>query len=69
MERLIGTLRRELLDRVIVPGERHLMRLLRSYLGYYHQARCHQSLGGDAPEPREVEGPERGEAMAVPMAE
>lgn len=67
VERLIGTLRRELLDRVIVLGERHLLRLLKSYFEYYHQARCHQALGGNAPEPREVEGPQRGKVVAVPM--
>jgi len=58
VERQVGTLRRELLDRVIVLGERHLFRLLRSYLDYYHRARCHQSLDGNAPESRDVEGPE-----------
>ncbi len=66
-ERLIGSIRRDLLDRVIVLGERHLMKLLRSYFGYYHTARCHQSLDGNAPEPRDIEGPERGEVVGVPM--
>lgn len=46
VERLIGSLRRELLDHVIVPGERHLLRLMRSYVAYYHDPRCHLSLGG-----------------------
>ena len=67
VERLIGTLRRELLDHVIVLGERHLMRLLRDYFTYYHQARCHQSLNGNAPDPRAVEPPERGRVLAEPM--
>jgi transposase InsO family protein len=63
-ERLIGTLRRELLDHVIVLGERHLMRLLRSYFAYYHQDRPHQSLKGNSPEPRAVEPRERGRVIA-----
>src|SRR5712671_4058794 len=40
VERMIGSIRRELLDHVIVLGERHLRRLLQSYFAYYHQARC-----------------------------
>ena len=67
VERVIGTIRRELLDHVIVLNERHLRRLLSSYLGYYHHARCHQSLGGNSPEPREVEPPDRGAVVSVPM--
>ena len=64
---MVGTLRRELLDRVIVLNERHLHRLLSSYLTYYHQARPHMSLDHNAPEPRAVEGPERGRVVAEPM--
>ena len=48
-ERLIGTLRRELLDHVIVLDERHLLRQLKSYISYYHEARCHLSLDKDSP--------------------
>ena len=66
-ERMVGTLRRELLDRVIVGNERHLLRLLSSYLEYYHRARPHMSLDHNAPEPRSVEGPERGRVVAEPM--
>jgi transposase InsO family protein len=66
VERLIGTLRRELLDQVIVLNERHLLRLLREYLGYYHTARTHQSLEDNAPYPRAVEPPERGRVVSVP---
>jgi transposase InsO family protein len=65
-ERLIGTLRRELLDHVIVVNERHLMRLLSSFFSYYHDSRCHMSLGNNAPNPREVEGSERGKIISVP---
>jgi putative transposase len=66
-ERLIGSIRRELLDHVLVLNERHLMRLLRAYLDYYHDARCHQALAGDAPNPRPVEPPERGRVVGEPM--
>ena len=68
VERVIGTLRRELLDCVIVLSERHLRRLLRTYVyDYYHDCRTHLSLGKDAPEPRAVEPPEMGEVVELPL--
>jgi putative transposase len=67
-ERVIGTLRRELLDHVIVMNERHLRRLLRTYVTeYYHPCRTHLSLGKDAPEPRAVEPPEIGKVVELPL--
>jgi putative transposase len=66
-ERLIGSLRRECLDHVIVLNECHLRRILSSYLSYYHQSRPHMGLGHNAPEPRAVEPPERGRVVAEPM--
>jgi transposase InsO family protein len=66
-ERVIGSIRRECLDHVIVLNEVHLLRLLRSYFTYYHEARTHLSLDNQPPEPRAVEGPERGRVVAVPM--
>jgi transposase InsO family protein len=54
VERLIGTLRRECLDHMVVLNETHLRRLLRDYLTYYHRCRTHLSLEKDAPEPRAV---------------
>jgi putative transposase len=66
-ERLIATLRRELLDHVIVLNERHLRRLLSTFFDYYHRARPHRSLDQNAPQPREVEPPERGRGVAVPQ--
>ncbi len=53
-ERWIGTLRRELLEHVIVLGDRHLLRLVRSYLTYYHGDRSHLGLGKDTPDRRAV---------------
>jgi transposase InsO family protein len=54
-ERLIGSIRRECLDHVVVFGERHLRHLLRSYMHYYNGARAHLSLSKDAPIPRAVQ--------------
>jgi hypothetical protein len=48
-ERLIGTLRRECLDHVLIFGERHLHRVLASYSFYYNETRTHLGLGKDAP--------------------
>src|SRR5207245_6897682 len=63
---VIGTLRRELLDHVIVLSEGHLRRRLRSYLRYYHGSRTHLALDKDAPQPRAVEPPELGPVVALP---
>ncbi|MFN8178305.1 MAG: integrase core domain-containing protein [bacterium] len=56
VERLIGTIRRDCLDHVIVWNERHLKRVLRDYLVYYHRWRTHLSLEMDTPERRPVQG-------------
>ena len=53
-ERWIGTCRRELLDHVVVLGEQHLVRLVREYISYYHEDRCHLSLDKDTPNERAV---------------
>jgi transposase InsO family protein len=55
VERLIGTLRRECLDHVLIFGERHLHRVLASYSFYYNESRTHLGLGKDAPLRRAVE--------------
>jgi transposase InsO family protein len=65
-ERLVGTLRRELLDHVIVLGERHLLRLLREFARYYNSDRPHMSLDGDTPEGRAIEPPSNGKIVALP---
>jgi putative transposase len=67
VERLIGTLRRECLDHVVVLNDTHLCHLLRAYLAYYHGARTHLSLDKDAPEPRPVEPPDRGRIVDTPL--
>jgi putative transposase len=67
VERLIGTLRRECLDHVMVLNETHLRRLLRGYLIYYHAARTHLALDKDAPEPRRVERLDQGRIVETPM--
>src|SRR5436309_11632685 len=54
-ERLIGSIRRECLDHVVVFGERHLRHVLLSYLKYYNEVRTHLSLEKDAPVSRAVE--------------
>ena len=66
-ERVIGTIRRELLDHVIVLNERHLRDRLRSYFRYYHASRTHLALDKDAPEPRAVEPPDLGRIVALPL--
>ena len=55
VERLIGTIRRECLDHVVVLNDRHLMKVLRGYFSYYHGWRTHQSLDMDAPDRRAVQ--------------
>ncbi len=55
VERVIGSIRRECLDHVIVFNERHLRRVLRAYVAYYHRSRTHVALGKDAPTARAVQ--------------
>jgi transposase InsO family protein len=54
-ERLIGSIRRECLDHIVVFGEAHLRRILRSYARYYNDIRTHRSLDKDAPAVRPVQ--------------
>ena len=66
-ERLIGSIRRECLDHVLVLNERHLRRLLRAYLAYYNTTRPHQALRNDSPLPRDVHLPALGNVLAIPL--
>ena len=68
-ERVIGSIRRECLDHVVVMGERHLLRILSKYLAYYNETRTHLSLGKDAPEPRSVQPPAQGRVVEVPRVD
>jgi transposase InsO family protein len=54
-ERLIGSIRREYVDHIIVLGEAHLRRILKSYARYYNEVRTHRSLNKDAPVSRSVQ--------------
>jgi len=66
VERLVGSIRRECLDHVVVWDERALRYHLRRYLIYYHQWRTHLSLGKDAPIARAIQSPSDGSIVAVP---
>ena len=67
VERLIGSIRRECLNHVVVFHERHLRRLLSEYFAYYHKSRVHQSLGLDCPEHRPVQSREEGPVVEIPQ--
>jgi transposase InsO family protein len=66
VERFFDTLRRECLNHLLVLNERHLLRILREFLTYYHKARTHMALADNAPEPRAVEPPSAGRVRASP---
>ena len=67
VERLIGTLRRECLDHVIVFNEASLFRHVKSFIAYYHESRTHLSLAKDTPETRLVHPPDLGTVVAIPQ--
>lgn len=65
VERVIGTIRRECLDHIVVWNETHLRRVLDAYVTYYNASRTHLSLDKDAPDCRSVES--RGAVIAHPV--
>ncbi len=65
VERIIGSIRRECLDHVIVINERYLKRVISNYFDYYHRWRTHLSLEMDAPNLRPIQGPERGRIVEL----
>jgi putative transposase len=65
-ERLIGSIRRECLDHVVVFGEAHVRRLLSAYVAYYHRSRTHLGLGKDTPDGRPVQAASDGQIVAFP---
>ena len=66
-ERVIGSIRRECLDHVIVANETGLSRILTRYLAYYHRSRTHLSLAKDSPQPRPIAPPTLGPVVAIPQ--
>ena len=64
VERVIGSIRRECLDHVIVLDEEGLRRVLAAYIRYYHKSRLHLSLEKDSPDPRSVQSV--GKIVAIP---
>jgi len=67
VERLIGSIRRECLDHIIVLNQARLIRILTAYFEYDHESRTHLSLARNAPERRQVEPPELGKVVATPQ--
>ena len=67
VERVIGSIRRECLDHVVVFNAMSLRRILACYFAYYHRSRTHRSRGKDSPEPRGIQSPEMGSVVAVPQ--
>lgn len=67
VEPVIGTIRRECLDHVIIFNQAALYRHVKSFVAYYHESRTHLSLAKDTPEPRPVHPPEIGRIIAIPQ--
>src|SRR5258708_16502436 len=66
VERVIGSIRRECLDHVVIFNERHLRRILSSYAHYYHRTRTHLSLDKDCPDSRPIQHRSVGRVVAIP---
>ena len=66
-ERLVGSIRRECLDHMIVVNDTGLVRVLSQYLTYYHQSRTHLALAKDSPQPRPIAPPTLGRVVAIPL--
>jgi putative transposase len=66
VERVIGSIRREYLDHIVIFNERHLRRLLSSYVDYYQRTRTHLSLDKDCPDLRPIQPPRIGKVVAIP---
>ena len=67
VERVIGTIRRECLDHVILFNQRSLCRHLRDFLEYYHRTRTHLGLEKDTPESRSIQSAEAGRVISIPQ--
>jgi len=66
VERIIGSIRRDCLDHIVVLNERHLKRILTSYFTYYHHWRTHLSLEMDTPESRSIQSSTFGRVVELP---
>ena len=66
VERIVGSIRRDCLDHVIIFNETHLRRVLSCYFRYYHRSRTHLSLNKDCPDPRSIQPPSAGKIVAFP---
>jgi putative transposase len=66
VERIVGSVRRECLDHVIIFDEHHLRGVLSSYFHYYHKTRTHLSLAKDCPESRPIHPPTAGKIIPFP---
>jgi transposase InsO family protein len=66
VERLIGSIRRECLDHIIIFNESHLRRVLSRYFQYHHRTRTHLSLDKDCPQPRRIQSASAGDIIAFP---
>jgi len=69
VERIIGSIRRECLDHIIIFDERHLRRMLSAYFQYHQHSRTHLSLCKDCPEPRPIQTPSTGTVVAFPQVD
>ena len=67
VERVIGRIRRECLNHVIVFNDNHLRRLLKDYFRYYHESRTHLSLNKDAPECRAIQANKAERIVRIPQ--
>ena len=67
VERLIGSIRRECLDHLIILNEKHLKRILTSYFDYYNNSRTHLSLDRNSPMKRKVDPLIRGKIISIPQ--
>ena len=65
-ERMVGSIRRECLDHVIILSERRLRRILKSYFNYYERSRTHLALEKDTPMPRPIQPPALGKVIGIP---
>jgi transposase InsO family protein len=65
VERVIGSIRCECLDHVVVINEQQLRRVLTSYVDYYHHSRTHLSLDKDCPDARTIQPSDRGKVIAI----